>query len=102
AFTMVEGITATKGEKKDTVLIAAGQTLGLTLSITNFKEFAAFIKPYEDMRAAGKLPDDTLLRGKLTHITAEGGGNVYGKARFDDFIVASLGGDEAPVEGDEG
>lgn len=88
-FTYIgEDIVADKGDKGK-VLLAKGQSLGLTLSITNFKEFAAFIKPYDDLKAAGQIPADLMLRGKLVHKEATGGGNQYGKADFVNFIAVS-------------
>lgn len=89
-FTILKDIKAEKGDNAGKNLVSAGQTVGLTLSITNFKDFAAFIKPYEDLRAAGQLADDVILKGKLKHVTAEGGGNIYGKAHFVDFTVVGF------------
>jgi hypothetical protein len=91
-FTMVTDIIAEKGDEKGKALIEAGQTLGLTLSITNFKDFAAFIKPYDDLKAVGAIPANLRLRGKLVHKVREGGGNKYGAALFVDFVVV---GDES-------
>lgn len=89
-FTILKDVKAEKGDNAGKNLVSEGQTVGLTLSITNFKDFAAFIKPYEDMRAAGQLADDVILKGKLKHVTAEGGGNIYGKAHFVDFTVVGF------------
>lgn len=86
-FTVVNDIVAEKGDEKGKNLLDAGQTLGLTLSITNFKDFAAFIKPYDDLKAAGVIPANLRLRGKLVHKVREGGGNKYGAALFNDFVV---------------
>jgi hypothetical protein len=98
-FTLVgEDVIAEKGENKGKALVKTGQTLGLTLSITNFKEFASFIKPYDDLRAAGQIPHDLTLRGKLVHKTAEGGGNTYGKADFVDFLAVAGATDERDHE----
>lgn len=86
-FTLIsEDIIAEKGER-GAVLVKQGQTVGLTLSVTNFKEFKAFMKPYDDLVANGTLPADQILRGKLVHKTAEGGGQTYGKVDFVDFIL---------------
>jgi len=86
---LTKDIIADKGENKGEALIKRGQTVGLTLSVTNFKEFKAFMKPYEDLRSQGVLADDQLFRGKLVHKTAEGGGNLYGKVDFVGFELVA-------------
>lgn len=82
--------------KKGDVLIAAGELLGLSLSITNFKDFAAFIKPYTDLQEKGII-GNALLRGTLTAAQRTGNGNVWGAAEFPDFLIVSQDG-EATVE----
>lgn len=90
-FTLLQDLIATKGDKKDQALIKRGQTLGLTLSITNFKDFASFIKPYDDFAAAGRIdPMNTILSGKLVHAARSGGGNDWGAALFEDFAVVDV------------
>lgn len=84
-FIVVNDILATKGENAGKPLISKGERLGLTLSITNWKPFAEFIKPYENLRAAGKLPEDLLLQGTLVHVQKEKDGNTWGVATFKDF-----------------
>lgn len=84
-FVMVEDVAGTKGENAGKTLIAKGERLGLTLSITNWKPFSEFIKPYETLRLAGKLPDDLLLQGKLVHEQKEANSNTWGIATFKDF-----------------
>lgn len=84
-FIMVNDIMATKGENAGKALISKGERLGLTLSITNWKPFSTFIKPYEDLRLAGRLPEDLLLQGTLFHVQKEANGNTWGIADFRDF-----------------
>lgn len=90
-FVVIGDIVAEKGDNKGKNLISDGQTLGLTLSITNFKDFKSFIKPYNDLKDAGVLPADLRLRGKLVHASREGGGNDYGAATFVDFLAVGIG-----------
>jgi len=68
-------------------LCKVGEALGLTLSITNFSAFASFIAPYENLRDAGLMPDDVLLRGKIVHQVMNRNGNTWGIATFVDFLV---------------
>lgn len=98
-FTMRETLTATKGEKKGQNLIEAGQTLGLTLSITNFKDFAGFIKPFDDLRALGQVDDNLILAGKLKFAARSGNGNNWGAALFDDFKVVDVSWKDSQAEG---
>jgi hypothetical protein len=82
---MVNDLVGTKGENKDKTLIAKGERLGLTLAVTNWKGFSTFIKPYEDLRLQGALPEDLMLAGKLVHEQKDNGTNVWGLATFVDF-----------------
>lgn len=93
-FTLEADITALKGGK---VLLKKGQTLGLTFSITNFKDFAAFIKPFDDLKAIGQIPENLVLKGNLKHEARSGNGNTWGAATFPDFVPAGFkdGGDAA-------
>ena len=84
--------------KKGDVLIAAGELLGLSLSITNFKDFAAFIKPYTDLQDKGVI-GNALLRGTLTAGQRSGNGNTWGAAEFPNFLIVSQDGEgEASAE----
>jgi hypothetical protein len=84
-----------KNKKGDAVLIKVGQTLGLTLSITNFAGFASFIGPYENLRDQGLMPDDVLLRGRLVHEQRTKGTNTWGLATFVDFLVVDPAAEES-------
>ncbi|AKU43597.1 hypothetical protein CPT_Seuss71 [Caulobacter phage Seuss] len=98
-FTMRETLTAEKGEKKGQALIEAGQTLGWTASVTNFKDFAAFIKPFDDMRTLGQIDDNLILAGKLKFKARSGNGNNWGAALFDDFKVVDISFKDSQSEG---
>lgn len=88
-FVAVEDIVSTKGAQKGKVVVAKGERLGLTLSVTNWYPFRDFIKPFDDLRAAGRLPHDLLLRGKLVHKVQSGNGNTWGIATFVDFLAVA-------------
>jgi hypothetical protein len=81
-FVVLKAIPTKKGDGN---LIEVGERLGLTLSITNFKDFAAFIKPYSDLAAAGTIPADLLLQGKLVHAQKSNAANKWGAATFIGF-----------------
>lgn len=72
---------------KKTVLFSAGDSLGLTLSITNFAGFAGFMKPYSGLVDKGVISSDTLLRGTLVAIQRTSGSNTWGLADFQDFNI---------------
>ena len=86
--TVVSTILAAKGDKKGQPLITAGQRLGITFSITNFKDFAVFIKPYSDLVTMGRMPHDTNLRGKIVHGQRKKGQDMWGAVEFDGFFAA--------------
>lgn len=86
-LTSVNDVVADKGDNKGKTLVAQGERLGLTLSVTNWKDFATFIKPYNTLVEAGKLPTDLLLRGTLKHAERSGNGNNWGAATFEDFLA---------------
>lgn len=69
------------------VLVEAGEAIGWTSSITNWKPFEEFIKPYYVRIAAGELTEDTVLRGKITHKQQKDSNNVWGLLTFGDFAV---------------
>lgn len=82
-------------KKGGELLCAAGEALGLTLSITNFTGFAQFIGPYENARDGGGLADDALLRGKLVHTQRTKGSNTWGIVEFRDFLIVNEAAGEA-------
>lgn len=69
------------------VLVEAGEAIGWTSSITNWKPFEEFIKPYFVQLANGQITEDTVLRGKIVHQQAKSDANVWGLVTFVDFAA---------------
>jgi hypothetical protein len=86
-FTVLKDIKSEKNE----VLVAKGERIGWTASITNFKDFKEFAKPFYDLMDAGVLAEDCLVRGKIKHEKRTGGDNAYGALTFLDFDVVDNG-----------
>jgi hypothetical protein len=86
-FTVLKDYKSDSGE----VLVAAGEKIGWTSSITNFKDFEQFAKDIYDMIDAGIVGEDVLLRGKIKHEKRTGGDNAYGALTFVGFDVADKG-----------
>lgn len=83
-FTVLEDIKGEDGK----VLVEKGEKIGWTSSITNFYDFKDFSKDYYDLIAAGALPGNALVRGKIVHDKRKGGnGDAYGALKFVDFDV---------------
>jgi hypothetical protein len=80
-----------KSEDGKTVIVAAGEKIGWTASITNFKDFKEFAKPFYDLMDAGVLAEDCLVRGKIKHEKRTGGENAYGALTFVDFDIVDNG-----------
>ena len=73
------------GDKK--VIVAEGEAIGWTSSITNWKPFEDFIKPYFAQLGAGQITEDTILRGKIVHKQEKSDSNVWGLVTFVDFAA---------------
>jgi hypothetical protein len=79
-FTMVKEV---KG------VLDAGDKIGWTSSITNFKVFKDFVSPFYELIDAGAMSEDALVRGKIVHEKKKGGENEYGALTFVGFDVVS-------------
>jgi hypothetical protein len=86
-FTTVADIVTADGK---TVLLEAGKTLGWTSSITNWNPFAEFIKPFEEMRAAGQLPKDVKIRANLVWSQRKKDALIWGQLNFDGVTIADF------------
>lgn len=75
-------------DDKKKVLVEAGEAIGWTSSITNWKPFEEFIKPYFVQLGAGQITEDTILRGKIVHQQGKSDANVWGLVTFADFTAA--------------
>lgn len=91
-FTLLADIKSKKG---DAILAEAGDRLGWTSSVTNFKEFANFARPYEQLQQSGALSPDAVLRGKLVHDQRKDASNLWGALTLVDFEIVSEGEQEA-------
>lgn len=74
-------------DDKKKVLVEAGEAIGWTSSITNWKPFEEFIKPYFVQLGAGQITEDTILRGKIVHQQGKSDANVWGLVTFADFTA---------------
>ena len=74
-------------DDKKKVLVEAGEAIGWTSSITNWKPFEDFIKPYFAQLAAGQITEDTVLRGRIVHQQSKSDANVWGTVTFVDFAA---------------
>jgi hypothetical protein len=83
--------TSVKDIKSGEVSVEAGETLGWTSSITNWKAWEEFVKPYFVMMDAGTLNEDALVRGRIVHTQKKDGQNVWGILTFEDFSIADVG-----------
>ena len=87
-FTCLQEIKTKKG---DALLTENGKKLGWTSSVTNFKEFANFARPYEQLQQAGHLSPTALLRGKLVHEQRKDATNVWGALTLVGFEIVDDG-----------
>lgn len=69
------------------VLVSEGESIGWTSSITNWKPFEEFIKPYFVQLGAGQITEDTVLRGKVVHKQEKDSANTWGLVTFVDFAA---------------
>lgn len=83
-FTVLEDIKSLDG--KITLFEAKDDDrLGWTASVTNWKDFAAFAKPFYDLIDAGRLSEDVVVRGKLVHAQRTSNKNTWGAVTFEGF-----------------
>jgi hypothetical protein len=83
-------LTAPAKDKKGKVLVEVGEAIGWTASITNYKDFAEFAKPFYALMDQGVLSEDALVRGKIVHEVRKGN-ETYGGLTFVDFELVDNG-----------
>jgi hypothetical protein len=97
AFTMVETLTAKDGK---TVLIEAGQKLGWTASVTNWKFWVEFAEPFYKLMDAGVITDEVMVEGTIHHEVMSNKENTWSVLTFVDCDIVDC--DIVGLNGDEG
>lgn len=90
-FTVLKDLTDESGK----VLVAAGEKIGWTSSITNWNDWVQFATPFYTLMDGGVLSEGALLRGKIVHAQRKDSNNVWGAVTFVDFAIIDNGVEQA-------